>query len=79
MQNTYDTIRILEPVVLAGREIYPVVKVHSWIGKQGGMILGTPCALLIQEDEAWFFVSVGDSVPDITTLISLLSIQTQNR
>lgn len=79
MQNTYDTIRILEPVVLAGREIYPVVKVHSWIGKQGGMILGTPCALLIREDEAWFFVSVDDAVPDITSLFSLNTPATQER
>lgn len=79
MQSPDDTIRILEPVVLAGREIYPVVKVHSWIGKQGGMILGTPCALLIREDEAWFFVSVDDAVPDITSLFSLNTPATQER
>ena len=79
MQSPDDTIRILEPVVLAGREIYPVVKVHSWIGKQGGMILGTPCALLILEDEAWFFVSVDDAVPDITSLFSLNTIETKDR
>ena len=79
MQSPDDTIRILEPVVLAGREIYPVVKVHSWIGKQGGMILGTTCALLILEDEAWFFVSVDDAVPDITSLFSLNTPATQER
>lgn len=79
IQNPDDTIRILEPVALAGRVIYPVVRIHAGIGQQGGMILVKPCALLIQEDEVWFFVSVDDSVPDITTLISLLSIQTQNR
>lgn len=79
MQSPDDTIRILEPVVLAGREIYPVVKVHSWIGKQGGMILGTPCALLILEDEAWFFVSVDDAVPDITSLFSLNTPAIQER
>lgn len=79
MQSPDDTIRILEPVVLAGREIYPVVKVHLWIGEQGGMILGTPCALLIREDEAWFFVSVDDAVPDITSLFSLNTPATQER
>ena len=77
MQNPDDTIRILEPVVLAGREIYPVIRVHSWIGKQGGMIVGNPCALLIREDEAWFFVSVDDTVPDITSLISLINSDTE--
>ena len=77
MQNPDDPIRILEPVVLADREIYPVVRVHSWIGKQGGMIVGNPCALLIREDEAWFFVSVDDTVPDITSLISLINSDTE--
>ncbi len=79
MQNPDDPIRILGPVTLAGRMIYPVVRVHSWIGKQGGMILGNPCALLIREDEAWFFVSVDDTVPDITSLFSLNTIETKDR
>ncbi|HOL40530.1 MAG TPA: hypothetical protein PLY78_01695 [Methanospirillum sp.] len=73
MQNPDDTIRILEPVVLADREIYPVVSVHSWAGKQGGMIHVRPCALLIREDEAWFFVSVDETVPDIPSHLSQYS------
>jgi len=79
IQNPDDTIRILEPVALAGRVIYPVVRIHAGIGQQGGMILVKPCALLIQEDEAWFFVSVDDTVPDITSLFSLNTPAIQER
>ncbi len=70
MQNPDEMIQVLEPVALAKRMIYPVVWIHSWREKQGGMMFIKPCALLIQEDETWFFVSVDDSVPDITSLIS---------
>ncbi|MCA1915113.1 hypothetical protein [Methanospirillum hungatei] len=79
MQSPDGSIRILEPVALAGRIIYPVVRTHAWIGDLGGMISLKPCALLIREDKAWFFVSIDDSAPDISSLFSLHINETKDR
>jgi hypothetical protein len=61
MQKPDEKITILSPPVLvAGREVYPVVHLHAWKGDKGGMIYAKPCALLIREDDSWFFVPVDD-------------------
>lgn len=74
-----DLLQIIEPPVIVGsREIYPVVSTASWIHENGGMITGTPLALLIREEESWYFVPLVDELLSAAIAIRRL-IQTQNR
>jgi len=66
----YEEIQIKTPLLSPdGREIYPIVKVSSWIGKWGGMLTVTPCALIINEENAWFFVSLCDEISSVEEMI----------
>jgi hypothetical protein len=53
---------LIPPPCSSGRKIYPLVSVtaHSW--ESGGLLYAEPVALIIAEEEQWYFVSLKEGI-----------------
>jgi hypothetical protein len=55
-----ELVLVSPPVEVSGRNFYPVVRVSRVIHPAGGLLSVIPTAILIEEEESWFFVALED-------------------
>ncbi len=59
------------PLVQGNRKIYPLVRRISWSHSFGMIVACEPLALVIEEGDSWFFVSLEEGI-DESVLSGLL-------
>ena len=61
--NDGNRLRIGVPVRCGERVICPVIREERVMQKTGIFVTVQPVALLVQEQESWFYVAIDDSMP----------------
>jgi len=52
------------PLVLGNRKIHPLVRKISWSHSSGMIVACEPLALVIEEGNTWFFVSLQEGIDE---------------
>lgn len=59
-----DDLCFSSPRVLGNRKIYPLVRKTSWNHSHGMIMACEPLALVIEDGDTWFFVSLQEGIDE---------------
>ncbi|MBN1165988.1 MAG: hypothetical protein JXA44_02525 [Methanospirillaceae archaeon] len=59
-----EEVYFSSPVRLGNRNIYSLIRRIAWTGKSGIIVSCNPLALVIEEENSWFFVPLKEGIDE---------------